>query len=61
MNQAQTHQSGQSAGRDDGTDFVCDNCGCEIMIKHAGDASKHSSDTYTCRCGRPMRLEHSDR
>ena len=61
MNQTETQRPGQVQGTYEGTDFVCDNCGCEIMVKHSGDASKHSSDTYTCRCGRQMRLEHPDR
>ncbi len=42
----------------EGTDHVCDNCGCEIMVKHSGDHAKHTSDSYTCRCGTLMRLEH---
>jgi hypothetical protein len=42
----------------EGTDHVCDTCGCEIMVKHSGDHSLHVSDHYTCRCGAPMRIEH---
>ncbi|MCA1588065.1 MAG: hypothetical protein LC744_05320 [Chloroflexi bacterium] len=46
--------------RYDGTDYVCDNCGCEIMVKHKGDEAKMGRDsTYTCMCGEPMRLEHA--
>ena len=41
----------------DGADYVCDNCGSEIMIKHTGDGEKHRSLNYTCRCGTEMRLE----
>jgi DNA-directed RNA polymerase subunit RPC12/RpoP len=44
----------------DGTDYVCANCGCEIMVKHSGDPAKMSADsTYTCRCGTRMQLEHA--
>ena len=43
----------------DGTDYVCDNCGCEIMVKHTGDESKHISLNYICRCGTEMRVEHA--
>lgn len=44
----------------DGTDYVCSNCGCEIMVKHSGDQSKMSGDsTYICRCGTRMELEHA--
>jgi DNA-directed RNA polymerase subunit RPC12/RpoP len=49
----------QQKGQYEGTDYVCDNCGCEIMVKHTGDHSKHISQSYICRCGREMRLEHS--
>jgi predicted RNA-binding Zn-ribbon protein involved in translation (DUF1610 family) len=49
----------QKQGQFEGTDFVCDNCGCEIMVKHSGDHSKHTSQAYTCRCGTQMRLEHA--
>lgn len=41
----------------DGADYVCDNCGSEIMIKHTGDGEKHRSLNYICRCGTEMRLE----
>jgi DNA-directed RNA polymerase subunit RPC12/RpoP len=45
--------------RYEGTDYICSNCGCEIMVKHSGDASKMRPDsTYTCRCGTAMQLEH---
>lgn len=44
----------------DGTDYVCDHCGCEIMVKHRGDEAKMPRDgTYTCVCGTAMRLEHA--
>lgn len=46
-------------GRYDGTDFVCDTCGGEIMVKHTGDEQRMSEgSTYICRCGTPMRPEH---
>jgi len=49
----------QGQGQYDGTDYVCDNCGCEIMVKHRGDESKmQAGSTYTCVCGQPMRPEH---
>jgi hypothetical protein len=51
----------QGGGRYDGTDFVCDTCGSEIMVKHTGDG-QHMSEgsTYICRCGTPMRPEHGE-
>jgi hypothetical protein len=39
----------------DGADYVCDNCGSEIMVKHTGDGEKHRSLNYICRCGTEMR------
>ena len=41
----------------DGADYICDNCGSEIMIKHTGDGEKHRSLNYICRCGTEMPLE----
>jgi hypothetical protein len=46
-------------GRYEGIDWICSNCGCEIMVKHSGDLSKMADDsTYVCRCGTVMELEH---
>jgi hypothetical protein len=43
----------------DGEDFVCPNCGCEIMLKHHGDESKmQNMRPFTCCCGTQMRPEH---
>jgi hypothetical protein len=43
----------------DGEDFVCPNCGCEIMLKHHGDESKmQDMRPFTCCCGTQMRPEH---
>ena len=49
----------QQKGQYEGTDYVCDNCGCEIMVKHTGDALEAHEQNYTCRCGTEMRLEHA--
>lgn len=47
-------------GRYEGSDYICPNCGCEIMVKHTGDPAKmHANSSYTCRCGTEMRLEHA--
>ena len=44
----------------DGEDFVCSNCGCEIMLKHHGDPAKmQRMTTFTCCCGTPMHPEHA--
>ena len=43
----------------DGEDFVCPNCGCEIMLKHHGDESKmQDMRPFTCCCGTLMQPEH---
>ncbi len=43
----------------DGDDFVCPNCGCEIMLKHHGDPARMPNmRPFTCCCGTPMEPEH---
>jgi hypothetical protein len=43
----------------DGEDFVCPNCGCEIMLKHHGDPAKMPNmGPFTCCCGTEMAPEH---
>ncbi len=45
----------------DGDDFVCPNCGCEIMLKHHGDPAKMPNmRPFTCCCGTPMEFEHPE-
>jgi len=42
----------------DGDDFVCPNCGCEIRLRHHGDPAKmQRMTTFTCCCGTPMEKE----
>jgi len=43
----------------DGDDFVCPNCGCEIMLKHHGDRARMPNmGPFTCCCGTEMVPEH---
>jgi hypothetical protein len=52
-------ESQTTLGRYEGVDWICSNCGCEIMVKHSGDIAKMAEDsTYFCRCGTAMQLEH---
>ena len=45
----------------DGEDFVCSNCGCEIMLKHHGDPAKMPNmRPFTCCCGTSMQPEHPE-
>ena len=61
MTQSQTMGTTGSA-QGQGVDWVCPVCGCEIMVKHEGDRSRHAAgSTYTCRWGTRMELEHPDR
>lgn len=54
-----TTGSGEPAQMEDGDDFVCPNCGCEIMLKHHGDLAKmQRMDMFTCCCGTRMEFEH---
>jgi hypothetical protein len=58
MEQATTTQPGRLEMHD-GDDFVCPNCGCEIMLKHHGDPAKMTAmRPFTCCCGTEMRSEH---
>ena len=42
----------------DGDDFVCPNCGCEIRLRHHGDPTKMRQMTnFTCCCGTRMEKE----
>lgn len=51
--------SGTAASRYEGTDYVCSTCGCEIMVKHAGDQARgYGRGEYVCTCGTPMKPEH---
>jgi hypothetical protein len=62
MTQAGAEISGHGGQRQmrDGDDFVCPNCGCEIMLKHHGDPQKMGQMApFTCCCGTPMEFEHA--
>jgi hypothetical protein len=55
-------QAGSSAAfrLQEGEDWVCPNCGCEIRVRHAGDPSRmQRTQPVTCCCGTPM--EHEQR
>lgn len=42
----------------DGDDFVCPNCRCEIRLRHHGDRSKmQEMRPFTCCCGTEMEKE----
>ena len=42
----------------DGDDFVCPNCGCEIRLRHHGDPARMSRMVpFTCCCGTQMEKE----
>ena len=52
--------TGRGQGHDE--DWTCSVCGCEIMVKHAGDPARMApGSAYTCRCGTRMELEHPER
>ena len=42
----------------EGDDFVCPNCGCEIRLRHHGDAAKmQQMEAFVCCCGTRMEKE----
>jgi len=44
----------------EGDDLVCQNCGCEIQVKHTGDVGRgYARQQYICSCGTPMDFEHA--
>jgi hypothetical protein len=56
-----TMPSNQRLEMRDGEDFVCPNCGCEIMLKHHGDPAKMPKmGPFTCCCGTQMQAEHPE-
>jgi hypothetical protein len=43
----------------DGDDFVCPTCACEIRLVHHGDPARMPRmQPFTCCCGTPMQKEH---
>jgi hypothetical protein len=42
----------------EGDDFTCPNCGCEIRLRHHGDPQRmQQMRPFTCCCGTPMQKE----
>ena len=42
----------------EGDDFVCPNCGCEIRLRHHGDPARMARmEPFTCCCGTRMEKE----
>jgi hypothetical protein len=42
----------------EGDDFVCPNCGCEIRLVHHGDPARmRQMRPFTCCCGTQMETE----
>jgi hypothetical protein len=42
----------------EGDDFVCPTCGCEIRLRHHGDPERMPRMVpFTCCCGTPMEPE----
>ncbi|MFL5641894.1 MAG: hypothetical protein ACJ776_05310 [Chloroflexota bacterium] len=49
---------GDSMQMQEGDDFVCPNCSCEIRLRHHGDPAKmQQMRPFTCCCGTPMEKE----
>lgn len=43
----------------EGDDFVCPTCGCEIRLRHHGDPARMPQmRPFTCCCGTRMEKEH---
>ena len=52
-------RSGSSTlGAHEGEDFVCNLCGCEVMVKHWGEPRAHAEmGVFVCHCGATMQHE----
>ncbi len=51
-------QESGMATMEEGEDFVCPNCGCEIRVRHHGDPERMPRMVpFTCCCGTQMRKE----
>ena len=58
MTMPTTTATGSQTRMQEGDDFVCPNCGCEIRLRHHGDQAKMQQMTpFTCCCGTPMEKE----
>jgi hypothetical protein len=45
----------------DGDEFVCPNCGCDLILKQHGDPAKmQEMRPFTCCCGTAMHSEHPE-
>jgi hypothetical protein len=61
MTMTQTDTTRQVAMQE-GDDWVCPNCGCEIRLRHHGDPAKMQRMTdFTCCCGTRMEKEQRSR
>jgi hypothetical protein len=60
MQKSDTSATG-SMQMQEGDDYVCSNCGCEIRVRHVGDPAKmQNMRPFTCCCGTQMaKEEHS--
>lgn len=57
MTMTQTDQT-RRMEMQEGDDFVCPNCSCEIRLRHHGDPAKMQQMTnFTCCCGTQMEKE----
>jgi len=53
-----TERQGQLTMQE-GDDFVCPNCDCEITLTHHGDPARmRDMRPFTCCCGTTMEPEH---
>jgi hypothetical protein len=58
MDSTTTSTTTGSMQMQDGDDFVCPNCNCEIRLVHHGDPAKMQRMVpFTCCCGTQMQKE----
>ena len=53
-----TTETASTRDMQEGDDFVCPNCACEIRLRHHGDPAKMQQMTdFICCCGTRMQKE----
>lgn len=58
MRQAAPTQERAAFRMQEGDDFVCPNCQCEIRLRHHGNPDRMRQMTpFVCCCGTPMEKE----
>ncbi len=57
-NPTTTDMAGDTYRLQEGDDWTCPNCGCEVRVRHGGAPERmQRTQPVTCCCGTPMQKE----